>query len=935
MLWSADLTVEDAAHGVTRGYGPGFGALSGARVSFPDASLDFSVDRLGFTSTSSALYNRLELQTSRPVLPAHGREGLGLEVSGDDGTHVYWLGRAEILESTTAGHPYAFRWAPTDTGHAWAVGDVRRVRLVRVPVASHPRLTLSPRAAPEGKRVHVEAAVVLDSLPFAVETTWGLLPKKSDERQRATAADFVLPAPSGLATLAAGERRATFDVDLTLQDDEVVEAAEDLLFEACRATVQPTDESDCDGPVLGRDFLILDDDAPEDILYWDATLAPAASEDVVWFVGYLVTTDTPPVIEGALSTTEFACCRGRQSTETAWTVNALGRSATGERVRWWTDQALLDADDHLVDALRGAVLHIGDRTFPLDDGMNAQILETPDGRTLGLLDDIVREMDLAYETHRVDHEVLTPGKPVRVRLTGPRHPKPNRQTSVASPGRAELLDALQAATLADGEWIEFWVAFDEVVLVTGTPALKFGIGTQEREAEYVRGSGSGTVFFAYRVQSTDTDTDGIDVPLNLSEDSIVIEAGESIVSLAHGRKAVFPGDGARAQADLLLVDGSATKPTVPGAILSAGSTPEGAGRFVFTATLSFAPDTPMTFEYRTEVAFFEPATAGVDYMESSGMVTVPAGERAVSFTVPIVDDAVDEPNERILVVLTREGAQVDTLTVLIIDDDPTVVRLSPPTAAVGDRLFENEAAGTSGAWTVTRDPGEWRVDHLDELTVFLNVTPGTAAVDMPGRQTVTFEAGATELAFSPITTDDAVREPSGRVTVSLVAAPDQVVDGRARDAVELRDDDGALLSLRLEPAALTVAEGASARVFVVAEPLPERAAGTFVSLTDPADVPRALGPHYSMGYVPVNVSEPGTCHQEHGLHWHRARYRHHPSRRLPGDAGRRSDPAPGRAADRNDSGQRDGRRRNVQRPVRRVWWTRTAAWCSPTGRCRR
>ena len=150
--------------------------------------------------------------------------------------------------------------------------------------------------------------------------------------------------------------------------------------------------------------------------------------------------------------------------------------------------------------------------------------------------------------------------------------------------------------------------------------------------------------------------------------------------------------------------------------------------------------------------------------------------------MPIVDDDLDEPDEGIRVVLTREGAQVDFLTGRIIDDDPTVVRLSPPAAAVGDRLFENEAAGTSGAWTVTRDPGEWHVDDLDELTVFLNVNPGTAAVDMPGRQTVTVEAGATELAFSPITTDDAVREPSGRVTVSLVAAPDYVVDGPARDA---------------------------------------------------------------------------------------------------------------------------------------------------------
>ena len=90
-------------------------------------------------------------------------------------------------------------------------------------------------------------------------------------------------------------------------------------------------------------------------------------------------------------------------------------------------------------------------------------------------------------------------------------------------------------------------------------------------------------------------------------------------------------------------------------------------------------------------------------------MTVPVGQREVSFTVLIVDDAVDEPDERIRVVLTREGAQVGAATAEIIDNDPTVVRLSPPAAAVGGRLFENEAVGTSGAWTLTRDPGEWRV----------------------------------------------------------------------------------------------------------------------------------------------------------------------------------------------------------------------------------
>ena len=78
------------------------------------------------------------------------------------------------------------------------------------------------------------------------------------------------------------------------------------------------------------------------------------------------------------------------------------------------------------------------------------------------------------------------------------------------------------------------------------------------------------------------------------------------------------------------------------------------------------------------------------------------------------------------------------------------------------------------------------------------------------------------------------------------------------DAIEstvaVRDDDGPAVALRFEPAELAVAEGGTARVFVVAEALPDRFGGAVGTLTEPRDVERVLGPHYSLGYVPVIVT---------------------------------------------------------------------------------
>src|SRR4051812_20567549 len=67
------------------------------------------------------------------------------------------------------------------------------------------------------------------------------------------------------------------------------------------------------------------------------------------------------------------------------------------------------------------------------------------------------------------------------------------------------------------------------------------------------------------------------------------------------------------------------------------------------------------------------ATRGSDYSAQSGTVTFAAGAERASFTVPLLDDVRDEPDETFTVVLGGEGVDVTEpprAVVRILDDDP-------------------------------------------------------------------------------------------------------------------------------------------------------------------------------------------------------------------------------------------------------------------------
>lgn len=61
----------------------------------------------------------------------------------------------------------------------------------------------------------------------------------------------------------------------------------------------------------------------------------------------------------------------------------------------------------------------------------------------------------------------------------------------------------------EGSTLNFSVAFDQNVFVTGTPSLSLTIGSTGRSAGYASGSGTSVLSFAYSVQSGDMDMDGI------------------------------------------------------------------------------------------------------------------------------------------------------------------------------------------------------------------------------------------------------------------------------------------------------------------------------------------------------------------------------------------------------------------------------------------
>ena len=147
--------------------------------------------------------------------------------------------------------------------------------------------------------------------------------------------------------------------------------------------------------------------------------------------------------------------------------------------------------------------------------------------------------------------------------------------------------------------IEVTVTFSETVEVTGTPQLRLRVGSSNRTADYLRGTDTEELVFAYEVADGDEDTDGVSIEagrIALNGGTIEDEA-DNPAELAHEAVAAQAGhkvDGVRPVFVSAAVDGSSLTLTY-GETLDGGSRPapgdftvevDGAGRSVTGVSVS-------------------------------------------------------------------------------------------------------------------------------------------------------------------------------------------------------------------------------------------------------------------------------------------------------------------------------------------------------------
>ncbi len=169
----------------------------------------------------------------------------------------------------------------------------------------------------------------------------------------------------------------------------------------------------------------------------------------------------------------------------------------------------------------------------------------------------------------------------------------------------------------------------------------------------------------------------------------------------------------------------------------------------------------VTVNYATGVGT---ATAGVDYTAKTGTVSLGAGVTSTTFTIPILPDTIDEPNETFTVTLSAPtgGATLGTpttATVTITDNDAGGTIVFNPIA-----YTVSEAAGTANV-KVTRTGGTASGVTVNYATANGTATSGTDYTTTSG--TLSFGAGVTAMTIPIPILNDAVHESTESFTVSL------------------------------------------------------------------------------------------------------------------------------------------------------------------------
>ena len=296
-----------------------------------------------------------------------------------------------------------------------------------------------------------------------------------------------------------------------------------------------------------------------------------------------------------------------------------------------------------------------------------------------------------------------------------------------------------------------------------------------------------------------------------TQDDIVDEADGSVTATVQAASGYTPS-GTNASASVSVSDDD-DPPATPVVSISAGADVDEGGNAVFTVSASPAPTANLTVSLTVADDGASDFLASGD--EGKKTVTIAANQASADLTVPTQNDSVDEADGSVTATVQAASGYTPSDTngsasVAVSDDDdpPATPELS---LSAGSAVDE----GGNATFTITADPAP-----QSDLTVTWAVAQSGAYLAAPGAgsRTATLAAGATSIALSVATVDDAADEADGSVTVTLGAGTGYTVaTGKGSAAVAVRDNDEPAVSIA---AGAGVTEGTDASFTVSASPVP-------------------------------------------------------------------------------------------------------------------
>ncbi len=234
--------------------------------------------------------------------------------------------------------------------------------------------------------------------------------------------------------------------------------------------------------------------------------------------------------------------------------------------------------------------------------------------------------------------------------------------------------------------------------------------------------------------------------------------------------------------------GTITDNEVPGFSIDSPSAAEGdseSSSLTFTVTLSPASYRQVSVNYAD--AGSGTATSGSDYAAFGGTLTFSAGETSKTIAVSVTDDALDEADETVVVVLSNASSGTNIAaasgTGTITDNDIPGFSIDSPSVMEGD-------SGTVNlTFTVSLSPASHQpaaVNYADAGTG--TATSGTDYETLAGG-TLRFAAGETSKTIAVSVTSDAEFEPDETVVIALSNATSDASIATASGTGTIANDD--------------------------------------------------------------------------------------------------------------------------------------------------